>query len=60
MSVILTMQKKTAVALRDAAEELGVDIEVDDEGCENCFVVSADLIKKAERIVEKYKQEAGK
>lgn len=31
-----------------------------DEGCENCFVVSADLIKKAERIVEKYKQEAEK
>lgn len=31
-----------------------------DEGCEDCFVVSADLIKKAERIVRKYHEEAGK
>jgi hypothetical protein len=34
--------------------------EASDEGCEDCFVVSADLIKKAERTVRKYHEEAGK
>lgn len=31
--------------------------EAADEGCEDCFVVSADVIKKAEKILKKWEKE---